>query len=79
MTAAIAILRDEPRETVTLPVVLWARVYGLDRDPGTHTGTIPLPGPGPGFDGGYAMTTDLTRPVIIVTVHGSTPPKDSCD
>lgn len=53
--------------------MLWARAYGLDRDPGTHTDTIPLLGPGPGFDAGYAMTTDLTRPVIIATVRGSTP------
>ena len=73
ITAATAIIRDEPRETVTLPVVPWARAYGLDRVPGTHTGTIPLLGPGPGFDAGYAMTTDLTRPVIIATVHGTAP------
>ena len=37
ITAAAAILRDEPRETVTLPVAPWARAYGLDRDPGTGT------------------------------------------
>ena len=30
ITAATAILRDEPRKTVTLPVVLWARAYGRD-------------------------------------------------
>jgi hypothetical protein len=70
-----SILRGEPRETVTLPVAPWARAYGLDRDPGTGTGTatIPLLGPGPGFDSRYAMTTDLTRPVIIATLHGSAP------
>jgi hypothetical protein len=73
ITAAAAILRGEPRETVTLPVAPWARAYGLDRDPGTDTATIPLLGPGPGFDSRYAMTTDLTRPVIIATVHGSDP------
>ena len=37
ITAATAIIRDEPRETVTLPVVPWARAYGLARDPGSRT------------------------------------------
>jgi hypothetical protein len=50
ITAAAAIIRARPRETVHLPVAPWARAYGLDRDPGSDPGTIPLLGPGPGFN-----------------------------
>jgi hypothetical protein len=68
VTAAAAIIRAEPRETVSLPVGPWARAYGLDRDPGSDTAAIPLLGPGPGFSRAYAMTTDLTQPLIIATL-----------
>jgi hypothetical protein len=69
VTAATAIIRAEPRETVSLPVEPWARAYGLDRDPGSDTAAaFPLLGPGPGFSRAYAMTTDLTQPVIIATL-----------
>jgi len=51
---------------VSLPVAPWARASGLDRDPGRDAGTVPLLGPG--FDCGYAMTTDLARPVLIATL-----------
>jgi hypothetical protein len=68
ITAAAAIIRATPRETAVLPVAPWARAYGLDRDPGDDTATIPLLGPGPGFDRAYAMTTDLTQPVIVATL-----------
>ena len=47
---------------------LWARAYGLIPDPGASPHSIPLLGPGPGFDRDYALTTDLTKPVIIATV-----------
>jgi hypothetical protein len=69
ITAAQNILRDHPREPARLPVADWARAYGLGHDPGS--GTIPLLGPGPGFDRGYAMTTDLTRPVILATLRST--------
>ena len=72
ITAAAAIIRDEPRPTVSLPVAPWARAYGLDRDSGA--GTIPLLGPGPRFDRAYAMTTDLTDPVIVATLPASAGP-----
>jgi hypothetical protein len=62
--------RDEPRKTISLPVEPWARAYGLDHD-GSDTGRIPLLGPGPGFDRAYAMTTDLTQPLIIATLPGT--------
>ena len=68
ITAAAAIIRARPRKTVHLPVAPWARAYGLDRDPSSDTGTIPLLGPGPGFNRAYAMSTDLTEPVIVATV-----------
>ncbi len=61
--------RDKPRPTVSLPVAPWARAYGLDRD--SDAGTIPLLGPGPRFDRPYAMTTDLTDPVIVATLPAS--------
>ena len=51
-----------------LPVTAWASAYGLDREPGADPHTIPLIGPGPGFDPAYAMRTDLTPPVIIATL-----------
>lgn len=38
------------------------------RPPGSDTATIPLLGPGPGFNRAYAMITDLTQPVIIATL-----------
>lgn len=66
--AATAILRREPRPARPLPVTEWARAYGLIPGPGGSPDAVPLIGPGPGFDPGYAMTTDLTQPVIIATI-----------
>ena len=66
--ATSSIIRDQPRETASLPVAPWAGAYGFDRDPGSDTATIPLLGPGAGFNRGYAMTADLTQPVIIATL-----------
>ena len=51
-----------------LPVMAWARAYGLIRDPGSDPHAVSLIGPGPGFDPGYAMTTSLDDPVIIATL-----------
>src|SRR5579872_3970053 len=66
--AAIRLLRVSPRPPQPLPVMDWARAYGLTRDPGSGPHTISLIGPGPGFDPGYAMTTSLDDPVIIATL-----------
>ena len=66
--ATSSIIRARPRETVGLPVGPWARAYGLDRDPGSDNATIPLLGPGPGFNRAYAMTTNLTQPLIIAAL-----------
>jgi hypothetical protein len=46
----------------------WARAYGLIPAPGGSPHTVSLIGPGPDFDPGYAMTTDLDDPVIIATL-----------
>jgi hypothetical protein len=51
-----------------MPVMDWARAYGLIRDPGSGPHAVSLIGPGPGFDPGYAMTTSLDDPVIIATL-----------
>jgi hypothetical protein len=66
--AAMRLLRRAPRPAQPLPVTLWARAYGLIPDPGASPHSIPLLDPGPGFDRGYALITDLTKPVIIATV-----------
>ena len=66
--AAIRLLRAVPRPPQPLPVMDWARAYGLIRDPGSDPHAVSLIGPGPGFDPGYAMTTDLDDPVIIATL-----------
>lgn len=53
------------RPIVLLDVPMWAHAYGLDRhDPSA----VPLLGPGDGFDRTYAMTTDLSRPLLLATV-----------
>jgi len=73
--AAIRLLRAAPRPPQPLPVMDWARAYGLVPDPGSGPHPVSLIGPGPGFDPGYAMTTSLDDPVIIasVTVAGEPP------
>jgi|SRR5579875_4162110 len=75
--AAQQALRDAPRPDRLLPVAVWAGAYGLDREPGADPHTIALIGPGPEFDPGYAMGTDLSQPVIVATFtiegHPDTP------
>ena len=67
VTAAAGLLRAAPRPAQPLPVMAWARAYGLIPAPGgPHA--ISLIGPGPGFDPEYAMGTDLDEPVIIATI-----------
>jgi len=68
---------DPPRRAPQdgqLPVAPWVRAYGLDRDPGSRTGTVPLPGLGPAFDRGYALATDLAQPVLIATLPAASGP-----
>jgi hypothetical protein len=68
VTAAIGLLRAAPRPPQPLPVLPWARAYGLIPDPGSGPHSVTLIGPGPGFDPAYAMATDLDDPVIIASV-----------
>lgn len=72
VTAATELLRAAPRPPQPMPVLPWARAYGLTPDPGSGPRSVSLIGPGPGFDPEYAMTTDLDDPVIIarITVPG---------
>jgi hypothetical protein len=65
------LLRNNPREAVQVEITGWVRAFGLDTPPDTDR--VPLIG-GPGLDRDYAMTTDLTRPLILATVQA--PGKD---
>lgn len=64
---AQALIAEQEREIQPLPVEAWAQFYGLDRTDDRHS--ISLIGPGPDFDRGYAMTTDLAEPVIAAMLH----------
>lgn len=68
VTAAMRLLRRVPRPAQPLPVTPWAHAYGLIPAPGASPHSVSLLGPGPGFDHDFAMTTDLSQPVIIATV-----------
>jgi hypothetical protein len=57
-----------PRPVVLLDVPMWAHAYGLDRD---QPSAVPLIGPGDDFNRAYAMTTDLTRPLLLATLPTS--------
>ena len=76
VTAAIDLLVRVPRPAQPLPVVPWARAYGLIPSPASGPHAVPLIGPGPGFNPDYALTTDLDDPVIIasITADGDGPP-----
>jgi hypothetical protein len=64
------IISDHPRPLSSLPVTEWALAYGLATRPGQPASLIQ---PGPRFDPGYALTVDLSRPVIIATIRGQDP------
>ena len=70
VTMAGVLLRAAPRPPVPIPVVAWARAYGLVREPAIGRNAISLIGPGPDFSPEYAMTTDPAEPVILATVAG---------
>lgn len=59
---AYRLLASVPRETEHLDVALWAHRYGLDRNTETNISVADS------FDRAYAMTVDLTRPLILATV-----------
>jgi hypothetical protein len=60
-------LRAAPREPVQIEVEAWARAYGLVPHP---PGAVPLLHP-VDFDPVYAMSTDLTEPLILATVQSA--------
>ncbi|HJP68133.1 MAG TPA: hypothetical protein VJ846_04450 [Sphingomicrobium sp.] len=64
---AQAIIAERPRSTHPLPVKPWARAYGLDELDNLNRAS--LIGPGPGFNRHYAMTTDLTDPVMVAMLR----------
>lgn len=64
---AQAMLAERPREPQSFPVMPWARQYGLDLV--DEPDRVPILGVGPDFDREYAMTTDLTQPLIVATMR----------
>ena len=66
---AQALVAEHPREPQPLPVMPWVRQYGLDLL--DHPETAPILGVGPGFNRDYAMTTELSDPVIVATLRTS--------
>lgn len=59
---ALRILAAVPRPVVALAVEPWAQTYGLDDN------TASLLHPRDEFDREYAMTTDLTVPVVVASI-----------
>lgn len=45
----------------------WVRQFGLDLL--DEPSRVPIVGVGPEFNREYAMTTDLTQPLIVATLH----------
>jgi hypothetical protein len=65
---AQARIAEQPRDVRNLVVEAWARFYGLD-DNRDDRHSVSLIGPGPEFNRRYAMTTDLTEPVIVAMLR----------
>jgi hypothetical protein len=59
---AFRLLRAKPRMPQLIEVVSWSGIHGPD---GSSISPIR---PGPSFDPFYAMTVDLTRPLIMATI-----------
>lgn len=73
---AEALIAATPRDTRPLDVATWATAYGLARLDDPHQRTVSLIGPtSTALDRAYAMTTDLTKPVIVgqVSLNGHPP------
>ena len=65
---AQAIIAESPRETTQLPVAPWAQFYGLDN---RGRVSVSLFSPRSEFDRDYAMTTDLSAPVLVATLRAN--------
>lgn len=64
---AQVLLEERTREPQPLAVMPWVRQYGLDLL--DEPNRVPILGIGLEFDREYAMTTDLTNPLIVATLH----------
>lgn len=74
--AALALIYAAPRDTHALDVTAWATGYGLTRldDPNHTTGNLIGPA-SDGLDRLFAMSTDLTDPVLLGRIRiGDQPP-----
>lgn len=74
--AAETLIATTPRDTQHLDVTTWATTYGLTHldDPNPHA--VSLIGPARNaLNRAYAMTTDLTKPLIVgqVSINGHPP------
>lgn len=70
ISAAQRLISAAPRDPQPVPVAEWASAYGLDRLDNPDPYKINLIGPDPDtFDRDYAMSTDLTRPVLLATFN----------
>lgn len=67
IAAARTLIAERPRDVVTVPVAYWAHAYGLDLAPGARQ--VPLVGAGTRFDAAFALTADLTIPVIVAILR----------
>jgi hypothetical protein len=65
VNGARAIIAESSRETKPLPVEPWVRFYGLAEGEG---GGVPLLG-SRNLDRAYALTTDLSEPVLVATLR----------
>lgn len=65
---AQALIAESPRETKLLPVAQWAQFYGLDSPYGPG---VSLFTPHAGFDRDYAMTTDVSEPLLVATLRNN--------
>jgi hypothetical protein len=74
--AAQTLIAATPRDTRQLDVPTWATAYGLTHLDDPHRRTVTLVGPArDALDRAYAMSTDLTKPVIVARVDiGGQPP-----
>jgi hypothetical protein len=78
INAAETLIATTPRDTQHLDVGAWATAYGLTHLDDPNPRTVSLIGPASNaLNRAYAMTTDLTKPVIVghisVTGHPPTP------
>lgn len=63
------IICEHPRETHTLPVEPWARFSGLDALDANEGRSFAIFTPRPDFNRDYALTTDLSIPLVVATLR----------